>query len=94
MGCAIKLLVAGVVAICVGLWWLVDGLCDGLLAQAVGGLLWKGPLLTLVGAAALVVGARLFSEERQTARQSPAASSGGGLLELVAALLDLLRLWR
>jgi len=55
-----RLLIGGTGASLVGLWWLFDGLSGGPWNGIMGGVIWKGALLFLVGGAALVVGYRML----------------------------------
>lgn len=58
---AITLLLGGICAVGIGLWWCVDGLIKGPANQLSRGLIW-GLLLVLVGAGALAIGGLILRE--------------------------------
>ncbi len=57
-----KLLVGGSACVICGIWWLCDGLAGGFVNEIIGGLVWKGPLLTAAGCGAAYYGFRLMTD--------------------------------
>ncbi len=58
----VRLLLGGGGCTLLGLWWLVDGASGGPMDAVIGGLLWKGPLLSLAGAGAVYYGYRMMTD--------------------------------
>lgn len=59
---SLKLLVGGMSGCAMGIWWFLDGLSDGYMNGIIGGLIWKGPILAVTGAAAVYYGYRIMSD--------------------------------
>jgi hypothetical protein len=59
-----RLFVGGIGCVLIGLWWLVDGLTGGFMDRIIGGLVWKGALLTTAGAALTYYGYRIMTDRR------------------------------
>ena len=57
---ALRLIAGGLFSAGIGIWWIIDGLTNGLMNQTIGGVLWKGPILVCAGLGLTYYGFRLL----------------------------------
>jgi hypothetical protein len=58
---ALKLIVGGLPSAVIGVWWSLDAITDGPVNAVLGGLIWKGPLLFVLGSTLAIMGFRTLA---------------------------------
>jgi hypothetical protein len=66
-----RMIVGGGGACLIGLLWFASGLSGEDLFGVLGGGIWKGPLLTLAGIGAVIMGARMLREDSRDTGLNP-----------------------